>query len=197
MANPPSKPMNINSPRETPDEFLSASAASGRPGSMPGPGFGTPSSRPARQGTPSTPPIANIPLRGAEGGGLPASFSARSARPHTPHSGGSTTPPLGDNPNRPFLDDVTEEEMARVLRRHLVPRRAPEVNVDAGASDPAVEEMPSGSRRASGSGSQASVPNPQVTSGNQEEDEPFPIPYDAPGGDITWALSFSGNSAHG
>lgn len=180
MAKSPSKPMNIGSPRQTPDEFFSASV-SGRQGSMPGPGFSTPSSRPARQGTPSTPPIANIPLRNTDGspatGGLPASFSTRL---RTPHSDGSTTPALGDSPSRALLDDVTEEEMARVLRRHLVPRRAPEVGADIGP-----EETYDGSRRGSGSGSQTSIPSAQETSGDQVEQEPFPIPYDAPGGDIT------------
>lgn len=197
MSNPPTKPVDISSPRQTPDEFLSTSVT-GRPGSMPRPSFGTPSSRPVRQGTPSTPPIANIPLRmqdalSSPGKGLPGSLGAPSTLSRTPHSGGSSTPPLGDNPARPLMDDVTEEEMARVLRRHLVPRRVPEGNANAEAQAPSGHAGSSGggSRRASGSGSYFSQHPPQADLRQQQEDELFPIQYDTHGADITYVLSIS------
>ena len=182
MSASPSRPVKIannNILRQADDDF-----ASGSPG--PGFGFGTPGrSGVQRQGTPSTPTIANIPPRIAfDGsprnvGGFPGSFGAQS---RTPQTGGSSTPtgvPLGESPlqGRVALDDVTDEEMARVLRRHLVPRRV-------GDGD----ETPTGgisrSRRTSDSGPAASTPQRH----QQEASETFPIPYDAPGGDITYVF---------
>ena len=75
------------------------------------------------------------------------------------------------------LDDVTDEEMARVLRRHLVPRRV-------GDGDETPMGGISRSRRTSDSGPAASTPQRH----QQETNETFPIPYDAPGGDITYVF---------
>lgn len=69
--------------------------------------------------------------------------------------------------------------MARVLRRHLVPRRAVDTYADEGSVG--------GSRRPSVAGSSATQQPPVNPSQPQREDsESFPIPYDAPGGDITY-----------
>ena len=185
MSSNSSRPLDI-SPRREPDEFA-PSSVQGTSGS---PAFrvGTPTTRLGvqRAGTPSTPPIANIPPRfggdnsPAGGGGLPASFSARSLRPRTPQTNGASTPtgvPPGGSPasGRLNLDDVTEEEMARVLRRHLVPRRGVDANV---------EETPAESSRR-GSISAANTPRPAL---QDHDEDSFPIPFDAPGGDITYVL---------
>ncbi|KAL5526503.1 hypothetical protein ACEPAF_8227 [Sanghuangporus sanghuang] len=183
MSSNSSRPLDISSPRRNPDEFAPSSVqqTSGSPAFR----SGTPTARLGvpRAGTPSTPPIANIPPwfggdgSPASGGDLPASFSARSLRPRTPQTNGSDTPtgvPPGGSPasGRLNLDDVTDEEMARVLRRHLVPRRGADANTD---------ETPAESSR-HGSASASSTPK-QIP--QQEDSDSFPIPFDAPGGDIT------------
>ena len=196
----PTKPLNISSPRQqTPDEL------SGSPGRF---NYGTPSLRAPGQ-TPSTPPIANIPRYGSPSGlGLPGSLTANVGRgqvpfrPRTPvvgsgvgSAGGGGTPVFpafvggggggggsgsgaGSGTSTPRnLEEVPSEEMARVLRRHLVSReerqRLDDENVEV--------------RGRSGVGSRrASVHSSGGTSRVQRENsEPFPIPYNAPGGDIT------------
>ncbi|KAH8117950.1 transmembrane amino acid transporter protein-domain-containing protein [Phellopilus nigrolimitatus] len=180
MSNP-SKPLNISSPRHAPDDLLTAS---GSPGQQ---SFGTPTGRLVRSGTPSTPPIANIPPRAGASSPTfagPASFGARSFRTHTPQTGGSSTPTAvtSESPTgaHPHPEDVTDEEMVRVLRRHLVSRRAPDVD-DAG---PTLSADAVGSRRVSDSET-SSARNGNGVVPQREDSEPFPIPYDAPGGDIT------------
>ncbi|EJD06877.1 uncharacterized protein FOMMEDRAFT_138660 [Fomitiporia mediterranea MF3/22] len=180
MSTNPSRPLDISSPNRNQDDLAPSSTHDHGQAGSPAFRFGTPTARlgpPPRQGTPSTPPIANIPPRSAgdaspapAGAGLPASFTARSWRARTPMTGGSSTPTgMGTSESpRMNLEDVTDEEMARVLRRHLVLRRGADVNTDEGSAH---------SRRPSDSGSNEI----------QREDslEAFPIPYDAPGGDIT------------
>lgn len=68
-----------------------------------------------------------------------------------------------------MLDEMTDEEKARVLRRHLVSREErAQVHGDA-----------SSSRSDSGQSMRSS----QAI--QREETEPFPVPYHAPGADIT------------
>ncbi|KAI5118134.1 hypothetical protein M0805_001733 [Coniferiporia weirii] len=183
----PSKPLDIRSPRSVADQL----SAPGSPGHL---AVGTPTGRTARLGTPSTPPIANIPLRGGDGSpGLPASFGSRSftIRPRTPLTGGASTPAngTGESPAgaRMPLDDVTDEEMVRVLRRHLVPRRAVDVDdsVSVNGSRRASDSLASSVRNGT-TGSNGAQPSPSIP--QQDELEPFPIPYDAPGGDITHSI---------
>ena len=88
-----------------------------------------------------------------------------------------------------MMDDVTEEEMARVLRRHLVPRR---IGAEMNSGNGSGEGEEGGSQKGEDSGSSEEARSKQVVSGNgqqDEDDEPFPIPYDAPGGDITYVFS--------
>lgn len=199
----PSKPVNISSPRRAPDEI--ASSTPGTPGRF---NIGTPSSRPfARQmvGTPPTPPIANIPPRTGGAGmsyGSPSGLAFGLSR--TPQTGlrsgtgGTNTPTVGvipspsGSPGR-NLDDVTDEEMARVLRRHLVPRSERLAQAQSGAQTPVVDaeeegvfviDAGTGSRRPSMHSSGAASSSRQQLP-VREDSEPFPIPYDAPGGDIT------------
>ncbi|KAJ3813712.1 vacuolar amino acid transporter 4 [Lentinula aff. lateritia] len=87
-------------------------------------------------------------------------------------------PSRTDSPlNLPLdLDDLPDEEKAKILRRHLVSkgerererRENPEVTPSSAA------EPVSQTRRSSGSGRIA-----------REESEPFPVPYAAPGADVT------------
>lgn len=186
--------MNIASPRRPPDELDDIVGTPGR---------GTPGTprglRPT--GTPSTPPIPNIPPRGVGvsygspaglGLGLPASRTSPAVlRPRTPQTGGVGTPGATNNGNdgQKNLDEVTDEELARVVRRHLVSRseRQNRFDTPVGTPDPRA-----------GNGSGESTPGfllgqsdaPSLHSSRskvnmREDSEPFPIPYDAPGGDIT------------
>jgi proton-coupled amino acid transporter len=193
----PTKPVNISSPRQQPAEELT-----GSPGRF---NYGTPSQR-AQGQPPSTPPIANIPRYGSPSNlGIPGSLSANAARglpfrPRTPaigsgagSAGGGGTPVIpafvsggrresmsgtGSGTSTPRnVEDVSSDEMARVLRRHLVSR---EERQGLGGDH---DEDIGTERDRSGGDSRASV---HSASGVQREDsEPFPIPYHAPGGDIT------------
>lgn len=185
------KPMNIASPRRPPDELDDIVGTPGR---------GTPGTprglRPT--GTPSTPPIPNIPPRGAGvsygspaglGLGLPASRTSPAVlRPRTPQAGGVGTPGATDNQKNL---EVTDEELARVVRRHLVSRSERQNRFDS-------TPLGTPDARAGGNGSGESTPGftagksdaPSLHNSNskvnlREDSEPFPIPYDAPGGDIT------------
>jgi proton-coupled amino acid transporter len=103
-----------------------------------------------------------------------------------------------DTPGESAVSNVidvgaTNEEKARVLRRHLVSkeeRRAGDTTPTAGDSGVILAE---GSGHGGGSG-YASVGgrsgSPGQASGSKsrtgsEHEESFPIPYDAPGGDVT------------
>lgn len=81
---------------------------------------------------------------------------------------------------------VTEEEKARVLRRHLV--SADERSASAKPSLTPGDATPVGDHGDSGyfGGGSGGVPADANGSGVvQNTDESFPIPYDAPGGDVT------------
>ncbi|KAH8118946.1 hypothetical protein DFH11DRAFT_1722531 [Phellopilus nigrolimitatus] len=168
----PSKPLNISSPKHAPDDLLTAS---GSPSQQ---SFGTLTGRLVCSSTPSTPPIANIPPRMGYSSPTfagPASLGARSFRTHTPQTGGSSTPTVvvGESPTsaHPHLEDVTDEEMARVLVRHLVLRRAPDSD-DAG---PTLSADAVGSRCVSASET-SSAHNVSGLAPQREDSEPFPLP---------------------
>ncbi|KAJ6545038.1 vacuolar amino acid transporter 4 [Mycena vulgaris] len=185
----PSKPVNITSRAVNPVD--------GVPGSLSTP-YGTPDLRALRAQYAGTPPPPNIPPRNIAvpslrpqvsdaslvpaADGQPGSFGGISAalRPRTPHGNGSDTPLNLD------LDDLPDEEKARVLRRHLVSKEARQNQGGEAKSTPASElDVPLGSQ-AGGSGSRRSSSGAQVNSHVQREDtEPFPIPYHAPGADVT------------
>ncbi|KAG8851344.1 neutral amino acid transporter [Tulasnella sp. 330] len=153
---------------------------------------------------PFAPPTSSSPFRQGQGGslgaspavGTPRSFapSARSSRPSTPRPGaggfprtdtldpqegrrsGSRTPVVQD------MDDLSPEEKARVLRRHLVSREERARQEDEGDNMLGVEMSPN--RTPTGTpGRRPSVAGPGSI--HRMDTEPFPIPFSAPGGDIT------------
>lgn len=187
MSTPNSKPVGIASPRARADD-----AASFNSGAFQG--------SPGRAGWAGTPP-PNIPPRFMSSGSRPGSFTPGAAFPNsrasTPRDdtasgydylriaggvppddrSGRATPTVQD------LDDLPDEDKAKVLRRHLVSReereaeglRRPSVvsarpNIDA-AHHPSND---------SGAGSSYA---PSVGPG--EDLEPFPVPFSSAGGDIT------------
>lgn len=174
----PSKPVNIKSPLLGPSDPPDAHTGSFTT-------IGTPDLRALRAQYAGTPPPPNIPPRSSparinssavsllpQGDATPSRpgpqpFGGISAlRPSTPGSG-RETPQLD-------IDDLPDEEKVKVLQRHLVSKggrqnREAENGSDIDLSEPG----PSGSRRSS---------NGVI---RREDTEPFPIPYDAPGGDVT------------
>ncbi|OCF62271.1 solute carrier family 36 (proton-coupled amino acid transporter) [Kwoniella mangroviensis CBS 10435] len=95
------------------------------------------------------------------------------------------------------LADIPDEEKAKVLRRHLVSAEEREQSKTAtpneggvGGTTPTKEEGPgSGSASVNASGVERAAES-GVTSGygSTEDNEQFPIPYDAVGGDVTHDL---------
>lgn len=82
------------------------------------------------------------------------------------------------------LDDLPDEEKAKVLERHLVPKgqrgKMTPQGADSKSSSASLLEVPSGSesgRTLSRRSSQGIV--------RREDSEPFPILYDAHGADVT------------
>ena len=184
----PSRPFDIPSPRQA-----QSATAEGTP-----PVFGTPSSaspspRFLRAQYTGTPPVPNIPPRsGATPIGTP-----RTAQPFLPGPAGepsSSSPRLtvgGISARRPStpasgqldnpFDDLTDEDKARVLRRHLVSREELQNNRP---STP--DQVPgSSSRRGSDTGNISHRSSVSMLRPQREDTEPFPVPYDAPGADIT------------
>ena len=108
--------------------------------------------------------------------GEPSSYSSRGfagdVGARRPSAGG----PQVDNP----FDELTDEEKARVLRRHLVSKEERQNN-GAGPSDQAgTSSRPDSTPGNLSNRSSVSQFRPQ-----REDTEPFPVPYDAPGADIT------------
>ncbi|EIN09975.1 hypothetical protein PUNSTDRAFT_86492 [Punctularia strigosozonata HHB-11173 SS5] len=175
-SSPPSQPVNIGSPRARP----AFAAPSGTPGA------GTPASlRVPFYGTP--PPVANIPPRSGtpRNGGTPRASPALlpSATSESPRSLGglSASRPVvgtpgsgaGASDRETMLDELTEEEKARVLRKHLVSREEREQALGGPSRSDAGSEG-GRSRRSSHA--------------VREDSEAFPVPYHAPGADITHTL---------
>lgn len=178
----PSRPVNITSPR------LVARDAEGIPGSFTGTPIGTPDLRAlrAQYAAASTPP-PNIPPRNATPIGtprnvssslLPSSDSSPIARLGSGGVGGisarrPSTPASNNDANVVDIEQLPDEEKAKVLRRHLVSREERQAVPDSDTPE-------------------LVMPTPSVTfaqgssSGPTREDsEPFPVPYDAPGADVT------------
>jgi len=85
------------------------------------------------------------------------------------------------------LDDLPDEEKARILRRHLVSREqrtAPE-SEDAASTSRGIGLLGKGVSELQSSRTSVA---PSVH--HQEDTEPFPLPYNAQGGDITY-VSYS------
>ncbi|THH28324.1 hypothetical protein EUX98_g5859 [Antrodiella citrinella] len=171
----PTRPVNITSPRLGP-----TASASGSP-SLTAPISGSPSPRILRAQYAGTPPVPNIPYRTTPSGtprgpGLslpPEGPSSRRVsvggitlrRPGTPGSG-------NDN----LFDELTDEDKARMLRRHLVAADDRDDRPTLSGDSPTQSGQIS--KRSSSS---------QIRT-QREDSEPFPVPYHAPGADVTHSL---------
>lgn len=129
---------------------------------------GTPTSRPDSSSVSLAGQVNSTPRRSAVSqtvGGISAGFRAIAS------PSGAETPPVVD------LDDLPDEEKAKVLARHLVP---------GGARKKSQGEA--GSEQLAPTGSGSATPRSRHSSGNlSQAQDPvvFPIPYDAPGADVT------------
>lgn len=138
---------------------------------------------PARFGTPRTSSPMFFPSGGASPGGAPGT----SPFPRPPSAGGlsATRPALGargsggDTPP----DEASEADKAKVIRRHLVSKEERErqqaQQQQGGRLTPS---SASGSRRGSDVGVSRRPSRAQL---QRQETEVFPVPYDAPGADVT------------
>jgi len=128
--------------------------------------------------------------------GLPASRTSPAVlRPRTPQTqtpGGVGSPGASNNgtEGQRGLDEVTDEELARVVRRHLVSRSERQNRFDspaAGTPDLVRAGNDSGENTPgiAGNSDVPSLHSSRSKANLREDSEPFPIPYDAPGGDIT------------
>lgn len=205
MSNTPARPLPINSPRSghRVDDATQASLRDENPVSAsPRPDLDRfrerfsatpPPNIPQR---PFAPPTSSSPFRQSLGGplgaspaGTPRSFvpSTRLSRPSTPRPnvGGfpqtdSPDPQVGPGtPAMQDLDELSPEEKARVLRRHLVSREERAARQD----DQGDHELSSDGTPTATPGRRPSVAGPG--SMHRMDTEPFPIPFNAPGGDIT------------
>lgn len=185
----PSKPLNIRGTRPPPSNDPSVHST---------PLAGTPDLRALRAQYAGTPPVPNIPPRGTPGRSTPVVVGTPSTQPAIDFTSSPlrppTTPAVGGisaarrpsfAPNTvsdvPSLDleGLTDEEKAKVLARHLVSKEE-RAKADQ-LKNPATSESSSSHSRPSSQHSGT----PQDASKAREESEPFPIPYDAPGADIT------------
>ncbi|KAI0635584.1 transmembrane amino acid transporter protein-domain-containing protein [Trametes polyzona] len=193
----PSKPYDIPSSRQS---------QQAHPESTP-PTFGTPisaspSPRLLRAQYAGTPPPPNIPLRaGGTPTGTPRQTGSSSYLPLPAGEASSSSPRLaagelsarrpvsgtpgsgqGDNP----LDELTDEDKARIVRRHLVSREERQ-------NRPATPEQPARGSFSAGSdaGNAGNVSKRSSASHirlEREDTNPFPVPYDAPGADVTHSI---------
>ena len=157
-----SRPLDIASPRvASPDELLQRTPQ------------GTPDIRGLRAHF--EPPPLDFPLRNA-----PVSSSAASRRtPLSSSPSGTRTPllrPGSDTPprNANVLEDLSDSEKAKVLRRHLVSRE------ERTYANSVVEDPSSRPGTSLGPG----VVGPSSSYPHQGS-ETFPLPYDVVGGDVT------------
>jgi len=130
-----------------------------------------------------TPPVPNIPPRNIpissssnrpSAAGTPIIGGIRIQAPGGPGSG-TRTPASGyENP----FEELTEEEKARILRRHLVSREQREQQLDRKSSFGSFTDRGEGPSKNKQNVARDSVPA-------TEESETFPIPYHTPGADLT------------
>ncbi|OJA18949.1 hypothetical protein AZE42_09772 [Rhizopogon vesiculosus] len=181
----PSRPVNIGSPRQA-NVFHSGSLTP----------TGTPDVRLWRAQYTGTPPVPNIPPRftpgsvssGSPGLNMPSQpeligraylYPTGQNSPARPSSAG--TPGSGVDSGTLDLDNLPDEDKAKVIRRHLLTReerQRGDMNSISGSYRDARfsnEDVPS-------DGSSTPVRSPAI---QREETEAFPIPYEAPGADIT------------
>lgn len=180
MTSPPG-PRNIGSPRRISQDFENISASH-----FGTPIAGTPDLRAlrAQYAAASTPP-PNIPPRS---NGTPTNQPLRplpsmdfSSNPRLATSGlggisarRPSTPSSNNDANRLDLDDLPDQEKAKVLRRHLVSREERQAGPDSDLSEQEI------SRQSSMMFKQGSS---QLI--RRQDTDPFPVPYDAPGADVT------------
>ncbi|KAJ7168621.1 vacuolar amino acid transporter 4 [Mycena filopes] len=183
MSSPsPSKPVAISKRAGASDDGLGVAGSLSTPSVA-----GTPVER-NLAGPPTSASPALRPQVSDASLGLPGSFQAANAlRLPLPGSGRDT--PMSGNID---LDDLPDEEKARILRRHLVSKEerqgAAGPSQNQGGTPTSELDVPLGgpslSRRSSGVHSSAN--SNKTGHGVQREDtEPFPIPYHAPGADVT------------
>lgn len=174
----PSRPVNIRSSQPSPQAEGVSSSFAYTP-------IGTPDLRALRaQYTAANTPPPNIPPRttGTPTNQLRSSPSTESPNARLGPNGLSgisarrpSTPSSGYDGNRVDLGDLPDEEKAKVLRRHLVSREERQAGVD---SDVPEQEI---SRQSSMMFAQGSSIQPN----RRQDTDPFPVPYDAPGADVT------------
>ncbi|KDQ57087.1 hypothetical protein JAAARDRAFT_35689 [Jaapia argillacea MUCL 33604] len=212
MSPPSSTPMDISSPPSSPRPVP---GISGSPSPAPIHFSGTPDLRALRAGYAGTPPLPNIPPRSSAGTprlgyasigrtGSPALSHKPSGLPSTPRvspgiAGFSASPPnpisvgglsasrpgVTDSPapsEPPNLDDLPDEEKAKILRKHLVSRE--ERQRQQGDDETSVTAGPSnGKGKDNGSDFETSRRSSMAL--RREDTNPFPVPYEAPGADVT------------
>lgn len=99
-------------------------------------------------------------------------------RTGTPDLDGTLTP-QPDESAFSAVAGVPDEEKAKVLRRHLVSAEERTSNAPTPAAKLSPAASPGPSSRNGDPGESA------ITQRSDDGDDPFPIPYDAPGGDVT------------
>lgn len=178
----PSRPVNIGSPRQG-NIFHSGSPTP----------IGTPDLRTWRAQYTGTPPVPNVPARftpesftsGSPGHLLPQSeFLGRAYRlPPTgisPRPSSAITPGTGFDSGTLDLDTPQDEHKARVIRRHLLMREERQNRGDVNSISGSELDARVSNDDTPSVGSSTPPPAPF-----REETEVFPIPYEAPGADIT------------
>ncbi|KAF7336952.1 Aa-trans domain-containing protein [Mycena venus] len=186
----PSKPVQISKrPPIDPVDGVSGSLSNSTP-------YGTPGIHLLRAQYAGTPPPPNIPPRNIPTPSLRPQVSDNSQVPSQPGSfqgqGGISAalrPTPGNSETElnvnPSLDDLPDEEKARVLRRHLVSKQEREAKSSTPASELDVPlDGPSGADGPRSRRSSSGTHTPQQGV-RREDTEPFPIPYHTPGADVT------------
>ncbi|KAF7374408.1 Aa-trans domain-containing protein [Mycena sanguinolenta] len=186
----PSRPVNISKrppidPADGPG-VAGSFAAGSLPNSTP---YGTPDIRLLRaQYAGSTPP-PNIPPRTSTPSLQPKGSDPTLAQPRSFQAqGGIAALPSPNNGsdaelNNINLDDLPDEEKARVLRLHLVSKKERGRQGQANSTPHSELDVPLGAE-AGGSGSRRSSDDAGAHV-QREDTEPFPIPYHTPGADVT------------
>ena len=183
MSNSPSgsKPVDITSPRfSSTEQALSGSPRPSIPIS------GSPTLRALRAQYTGTPPPPNIPSRSTPIGtprqqAILASASSGPSGVHRP-SFGAISPMRPDTPGSGVdltnpLDDLTDEEKAKILRKHLV---------SPNERNPVEDDSRRGSMSAgSDSGDISKRSSVAQLRPQRQDSEAFPVPYHAPGADVT------------